>query len=137
MYDRNSGNTRESLLGVTYDPSIDPLYSSTEHKSTQFLRSSINNHRWFGLLSTYNYQANKEYNFSGGIDLRHYTGQHYREVYDLLGGDYYVANDNVAARDSSAVIRKGDKFSYHNDGLVKWVGLFNKWNILLEIGLPL
>lgn len=126
MYDLNSGNTRESLLGITYDPSIDPLYSSSEHKSTRFLRSSINNHRWFGLLSTYNYQANKEYNFSGGIDLRHYTGEHYREVYDLLGGDYYVANDNVAARDSSAVIREGDKFSYHNDGLVKWVGLFQQ-----------
>ena len=78
------------------------------------------------LLSTYNYQANKEYNFSGGVDLRHYTGEHYREVYDLLGGDYYVANDNVAARDSSAVIREGDKFSYHNDGLVKWVGLFQQ-----------
>ena len=126
MYDRNSGNTRESLLGFTYDPSIDPLYSSTERKSTQFLRSSINNHRWFGLLSTYNYQANKEYTFSGGVDLRHYTGEHYREVYDLLGGDYYVANENVAARDSSAVIRKGDKFAYHNDGLVKWLGLFQQ-----------
>ena len=126
MYDRNSGNTRESLLGFTYDPSIDPSYSSTERKSTQFLRSSINNHRWFGLLSTYNYQANNEYTFSGGVDLRHYTGEHYREVYDLLGGDYYVANDNVAARDSSAIIRKGDKFAYHNDGLVKWLGLFQQ-----------
>ncbi len=126
MYDRNSGNTRESLLGFIYDPSIDPSYSNTEHKSTQFLRASINNHRWFGLLSTYNYQPNKEYNFSGGIDLRHYTGEHYREVYDLLGGDYYVANENVAARDSSAVIRKGDKFAYHNDGLVKWLGLFQQ-----------
>ena len=126
MYDRNSGNTRESLLGFTYDPSIDPSYSSTERKSTQFLRSSINNHRWFGLLSTYNYQANNEYTFSGGFDLRHYTGEHYREVYDLLGGDYYVANDNVAARDSSAIIRKGDKFAYHNDGLVKWLGLFQQ-----------
>ena len=126
MYDRNSGNTRESLLGFTYDPSIDPSYSSMERKSTQFLRSSINNHRWFGLLSTYNYQANNEYTFSGGADLRHYTGEHYREVYDLLGGDYYVANDNVAARDSSAVIRKGDKFAYHNDGLVRWLGLFQQ-----------
>lgn len=126
IYDRNSGNTRESLLGFTYDPSIDPLYSSTERKSTQFLRSSINNHRWFGLLSTYNYQANDEYTFSGGLDLRHYTGEHYREVYDLLGGDYYVANDNVAAQDSSAVIRKGDKFAYHNDGLVQWLGMFQQ-----------
>jgi len=123
IYDNNAGNTRHSFLG---DPSIDHNYSSTEHKSTQFIRSSINNHRWFGLLSTYNLEASKELTLSGGIDLRHYTGQHYREVYDLLGGDYYVANENVAASDSSAVIRKGDKYSYHNEGLVKWAGLFQQ-----------
>ena len=123
IYDTNSGNTRHPFLG---DLSIDQNYSSTEHKSSQFLRTSINNHRWFGLLSTYTYQANEEYTFSGGADLRHYTGEHYREVYDLLGGDYYVANDAVAASDSSAVIREGDRFSYHNDGLVKWAGLFQQ-----------
>ena len=123
IYDTNSGNTRHSFFG---DISIDPNYSTTEHKSTQFLRSAINNHRWFGLLSTYNYQPNKEYTFSGGLDLRHYTGEHYREVYDLLGGDYYVANEAVAASDSSSVIREGDKFSYHNDGLVKWGGIFQQ-----------
>jgi iron complex outermembrane receptor protein len=123
IYDNNAGNTRHSFLG---DPSIDHNYSSTEHKSSQFIRSSINNHRWFGLLSTYNHETSKELTLSGGIDLRHYTGQHYREVYDLLGGDYYVANENVSASDSTAVIRKGDKFSYHNDGLVKWAGLFQQ-----------
>ena len=53
IYDNNSGNTRDSFFG---DISIDPIYSTTEHKSSQFLRSSINNHRWYGLLSTYNYQ---------------------------------------------------------------------------------
>ena len=107
IYDINSGNTRNAIFGPPYDPSIDPNYSTTEHKTTQFIRSSINNHRWFGLLSTYNHETSEEITLSGGIDLRHYTGEHYREVYDLLGGDYYVANDNVAAADSSAVIRKG------------------------------
>lgn len=139
IYDNNAGNTRHPFLG---DVSIDPNYSTTEHKSTQFLRSSINNHRWFGLLSTYNYQPNDEYTFSGGIDLRHYTGEHYREVFDLLGGDYYVANNNVAATDSSAVIRQGDKFAYHNDGLVKWAGLFQQmeyktgnWSAFVNVSL--
>ena len=126
IYDINSGNTRNAIFGPPYDPSIDPNYSATEHKTTQFIRSSINNHRWFGLLSTYNHETSEEITLSGGIDLRHYTGEHYREVYDLLGGDYYVANDNVAAADSSAVIRKGDKYSYHNDGLVKWAGVFQQ-----------
>ena len=123
MYDNNSGNTRHPFLG---DLSIDPNYSSTEHKATQFIRSGINNHRWFGLLSTYNYESSKELTLSGGIDLRHYTGEHYREVYDLLGGDYYVANGDVAVSDSTSIVRKGDKYGYHNDGLVKWAGVFQQ-----------
>ncbi len=123
IFDNNAGNTRHPFLG---DPSIDLNYSATERKSSQFLRSSINNHRWFGLLSTYNLETSNELTLSGGIDLRHYTGQHYREVYDLLGGDYYVANENVAATDSTAVIREGDKYSYHNEGLVKWAGIFQQ-----------
>jgi len=126
IYDINSGNTRNSIFGAPYDPSIDPNYSATEHKSTQFIRSSINNHRWFGLLSTYNLESSDEITLSGGIDLRHYTGEHYREVHDLLGGDYYVANNEVAASDSSAVIQKGAKYSYHNDALVKWAGVFQQ-----------
>jgi len=127
IYDLNSGNTRNSIFGPPNDPSIDPSYSATEHKSTQFIRSSINNHRWFGLLSTYNYESNDKMTLSGGIDLRHYTGEHYREVHDLLGGDYYVApKDEVAASNSSSVIQKGDKYSFHNDGLVKWAGVFQQ-----------
>lgn len=122
IFDNNSGNTRHPFFG---DFSIDPLYSLTEHKSTQILRSSINNHKWFGLLTTYNYEFNENYTLSGGIDLRKYTGEHYREVYDLLGGDYFVSNE-IAAVDSNNILRKGDKFAYHNDGLVKWGGVFQQ-----------
>ena len=123
IYDLNSGNTIHPFLG---DLSIDPNYSETEHKSSRFLRSSINNHQWFGLLSTYNYQHNKKYTFSGGLDFRHYTGEHFQEVYDLLGGDYYVANDAVGASNSDPVIREGDKFNWHYNSIIKWAGLFQQ-----------
>jgi iron complex outermembrane receptor protein len=123
MYNNNSGNTRHPFFG---DLSIDLNYSATEHKSTQFIQSSINNHRWFGLLSTYNYESSEELTLSGGIDLRHYTAEHYKEAFDLLGGDYYIANGEVAASESSSLIRKGDKFGYHNDALIKWAGVFQQ-----------
>ena len=38
---------------------VDPNYSDTEHKSGNYLKSSINNHYWYGGLSTINYQANR------------------------------------------------------------------------------
>ena len=59
-----------------------------------YLKSSVNNHFWYGGLSTLNYILNDEISISGGLDLRYYKGQHYSEVYDLLGGDYTILTDN-------------------------------------------
>ncbi len=103
---------------------IDPLYSDTEKSSNTYLLSSINNHYWYGALSTMNYQMNDEFTLSGGIDLRYYKGEHYREVYDLLGGDYVVDSDNQLQ--TSQIKRVGDKVRYNNDGIVKWSGLFSQ-----------
>jgi len=97
-------------------------YSSSEQFSSSILRSSINNHIWYGYLSTLNYQLNDTLTFSGGVDLRYYKGEHYRIVYDLLGGDVYFDNNNM--NQSNNIKRQGDKIDYHNDGLVKWGGLF-------------
>ena len=63
-------------------------------KSSTYLGSSINNHFWYGLLSTMNYQLNENIEISGGLDLRSYKGEHYREIYDLLGGDYVIDESN-------------------------------------------
>ncbi|MDA9898398.1 TonB-dependent receptor, partial [Flavobacteriales bacterium] len=104
---------------------INPLYNSSERASDTYLLSSINNHYWYGALSTANYQIDEFYTFSGGIDLRYYKGQHYREVYDLLGGNYVVDEGNNLLQ-SSQIKRVGDKVGYHNDGLVKWSGMFSQ-----------
>lgn len=95
---------------------IDPTFSETENKATTILRSSINNHFWYGLLSTFNYSPDANFTYSGGIDMRSYKGEHYREVYDLLGGDYFT--------DGGEMLREGDKYDYHNDGQVRWGGMF-------------
>jgi outer membrane cobalamin receptor len=104
--------------------SLDPAYSTTERKSGNYLKSSINNHYWYGGLSTLNYQLSEEISLSGGLDLRYYKGQHYREIYDLLGGDYAIVNDD--ATQTSPVKREGDIVGYNNDGIVKWSGVFSQ-----------
>ena len=65
------------------------------------------------------------FTLSGGIDLRYYKGEHYREVYDLLGGDYAVDEGNNLLQESQ-IKRVGDRVGYHNDGVVKWSGLFSQ-----------
>lgn len=85
--------------------------------STNFLEASKNDHLWYGLLSTFNYKLNDVVDLAGGVDLRSYTGVHYREIYDYLGGDCIVLGaDNVK--------RKGDKIDYHDESTVRWGGLF-------------
>lgn len=101
---------------------IDLLYSDFKNKGNTYLRSSINNHFWYGGLSTFNYQLSDEAVISGGLDMRYYKGKHYREVYDLLGADYVIDEDNKTQ--DSQVKETGDIVGYHNDGIVKWAGIF-------------
>jgi iron complex outermembrane receptor protein len=108
--------------------SIDPLYSDVLRKSSTYLQLQRNEHAWFGFLSTASYQPNNRLNISGGIDLRDYTGIHYAEVYDLLGGDYAVDYEDkridYIANPLAAMKYKGDKVYYYYKGYVKWGGLF-------------
>ena len=107
-----------------FGPIIDDEFSDTEYKSGSYLKSSVNNHYWYGGLSTLNYQATDKLSLAGGIDMRYYKGEHYSEIYDLLGGDYAVSTDNI--NQLSAVKRVGDKIGYHNDAIVKWSGVFSQ-----------
>ena len=92
--------------------------------SETILRSSNNNHFWTGLLTNANYDFNDWLTFSGGIDFRYYKGKHYREVKDLLGGDYYLEEGDINNPNNAAFV--GDKVDYWNDGLVLWEGVFGQ-----------
>jgi iron complex outermembrane receptor protein len=127
-YDNNVGNNRfDNAFGQEIDVSIDRYFSDTEHKSSRILYAGVNNHNWFGGLSTFQYVANESWTYSGGIDARSYRGIHYREVYDLIGGDYYGSpTDEGDENTERGMLRVGDKFFYHNEGLVRWGGLFGQ-----------
>ena len=122
-YDENGQYNLQDAYDLN-STKIDALYSSIETQSTTYLRSSINNHFWYGALSTVNYSLTDKTTLSGGLDMRYYRGEHYREVYDLLGGDY--ALDGANGLQNSEMKNVGDKVGYHNDGLVKWGGVFSQ-----------
>lgn len=108
---------------------IDNGYSTTEHKSTNIIQSSVNNHQWYGLLSSLNYKIDSNFTAIFGVDGRYYKGVHYKEVYDLLGGDYYLNSSdqnqpNGMANLSYYMKRKGDKILTNYEGTVMWGGAF-------------
>jgi hypothetical protein len=117
----------DSAGQVDFQGMYDLNHNSEDGRSRGILRSSVNDHYWYGLLSTINHQISKSWEFAGGIDLRSYKGEHYMKVYDLLGGDYYLDNTNV---NTDSIVRyEDDKIRYHDIGLVRWAGLFGllKW----------
>jgi len=97
--------------------------TDTTGRSGAILRSSRNDHYWFGLLSTFNWEISGEWTLSGGLDLRTYRGEHFREVYDLLGGSFFLDNSNKN-RAWNEKLYQGDKILYNNDSKVRWGGLF-------------
>ncbi len=122
------------LIDITsiYDANairIDNAYSTTEHKSNNIIQSSVNNHEWYGILASLNYQIDSNLTAIFGIDGRYYKGVHYKQVYDLLGGDYYLNSSdqnqpNGLANLSYYKKRKGDKILTNYEGSVMWGGAF-------------
>lgn len=119
-----------------YDSNMDPI---NKGRSSGILRSSNNNHNWYGLLSTFTWEKNENWTISGGIDGRSYLGEHYGEVYDLLGGQYFL-NNSDKNRNPYEKLYVGDKIYYYNDAKVRWGGLFGqaewkkeKWSAFINL----
>ena len=144
LSDRDTTNGLYDIQGV-YDLNKTnySFPSETEHVSSNYLRAANNDHKWFGLLSTFNYKLSNSLTSMFGVDSRYYKGAHYQSVYDLIGGDYAIDANNenqpVGEGNSSYYMKRvGDKIAYHNDATVKWAGFFgqieykkDKWSSFL------
>ncbi|WP_271765563.1 TonB-dependent receptor [Aquimarina algiphila] len=71
--------------------------------SSYIRRSSVNNHNWYGLLSSLNIETVENWTFNVGFDARLYHGDHFRQVNDLLGLNGFTDNFNNANRPSDYV----------------------------------
>lgn len=109
----------------TSDQAIDPRYSKTLHKAKSILRNSVNQHYWYGYLGTLETKSMERFSLHTGLDLRYYQGEHWQEVRNLLGADYYFDTSDKTQTDTLSWMKKlGDKINYNNDGIVSWIGGF-------------
>lgn len=108
-------------------------YTSTTG-AKYIIRNSVNNHTWYGVLSTLNHNW-KNFDFTLGIDGRSYKGEHFREVRNLLGGafwkDTYAPTATVDGNASSYInvfqqTPVENRIAYDNDGLVDYYGTFGQ-----------
>ncbi len=97
------------------------------------LRNSTNNQWTVGAISKFNYEFSKNVKSAIGVDWRTASVDHFREVRDLLGGEYYVdlKADKVSPRSdfwsAEQTKRKlGDKVDYDFTNDINWMGFFGQ-----------
>ena len=104
-------------------------------------RASVNNHNWYGLLSNLSLDVADNWDVNIGFDGRTYTGDHFRQLNDLLGltsyqdnfgtdrpSDYSFTNeyeaDPWAALFSSA--GEEDRYQYDYSETINYLGGFGQ-----------
>jgi iron complex outermembrane receptor protein len=101
----------------------------TGAQSRQIIEARYNNHNWYGVISSFNYQLDPSTNLVAGVDLRDYTATHYGKVHNLLGGSFWLDTDVSSGLDNNMltpnrIARKGDKIRYNYDGVIRWGAVF-------------
>ena len=93
------------------------------HISSGILRNSRNDQWTLGAISKAYYKVSDNFKTSVGIDWRTASIDHYREVRDLLGGDYYVSTASQFWTTADQQRRHlGQKLNYFNTNTVDWLG---------------
>lgn len=149
-WDYLSTQNRDASREVTVPyPNGDPNTPSvTGFDSQYYLESRHNNHDWVGVVSNFTKTINR-LRIRGGIDLRLYRGEHYAEVFDLMGGDFILQQNRFGDAynqldTENAIARQGDKTNYFYDGIVNWYSVFgqaeytkDKWDLFASATLTL
>ena len=114
--------------GRDYDATI--LRNSTEnwvdgygYQSAGVLRGSRNNQYTYGIMSKLDWDLSESTKLTFGLDVRTAEVEHYRQVYDLLGGDvYYNSSNENWTTDQEKYRTLGDKIQYDNTNTIDWQG---------------
>ena len=116
-----------------YDATI--LRNSTDnwvdgygYQSAGVLRGSRNNQSTYGIMSKLDMEMNDTTSMTFGLDIRTAKVEHYRQVYDLLGGDFFYNSSNPNWTEEERHRTLGDKLYYDNTNTVDWLGGYAQVN---------
>ncbi|MRI63212.1 TonB-dependent receptor [Ornithobacterium rhinotracheale] len=112
------------------------------YKKGLLMRSSVNNHQWYGMVYNFESKINDNWSMNLGFDLRSYTGLHFRQITDFLGLKGY--NDSDPKRAAGAnVIRneypytpwkaltnyapEDQRLNWDYNEKIRYAGVFGQW----------
>lgn len=141
------GSRNQENGTISWDAIFD--YNSTHNTdgigtgSDNFIiRSSVNNHQWYGLVSNFNHKFKKHFEFNVGIDGRAYTGTHFQQANNFLGlsgitdnistnvNGTHTATKNYNINPWSSLFRnvsRGQRLSFDYDETIQYIGAFGQF----------
>ncbi len=137
---------------TTTDPetglkNFDEAYTKNQASETgdaaYAIRSSVNNHQWYGLVTNFNHKFSDELSFNIGADLRSYKGEHFRQMVNLMGADFEEDATRTRVRDPKAHLsatfstnpwkalnkfakNPGEKYGYDYSERINYMGAFTQ-----------
>ncbi|GAA4116696.1 TonB-dependent receptor [Aquimarina addita] len=120
----SSNRVRNDIGQIDFDQIVENNIATSDSNGfgnfgdSYIRRSSVNNHNWYGLLSSLNIELEENWTFNLGFDGRLYKGDHFRQVNNLLGLTGFVDNFNNDQRPDDYVFTE----TYEAD---PWASLFN------------
>ena len=98
------------------------------YESRGILRGSRNNQSTVGVVSKLDMEVSDTVSMTFGVDIRTAKVEHYREVYNLLGGDFYMDSSNPNWNADEQRRGLGDKVFYDYTNTVDWLGGYAQVN---------
>ncbi|WP_417884731.1 TonB-dependent receptor [Zunongwangia sp.] len=111
---------------IDFDKIVDENRALGTLGASDMVYASNNSHQWYGILSTFKNRTTDKLTLSGGIDGRYYVGSHWYEITDLLGGDYWLNDNNPNDINANQALQVGDTFGKDYDGKVIRGGVFGQ-----------
>lgn len=92
---RINADDRDENGLVKFDGYVQKNLEDPNGQAKNVLWSDVNNHKWFGIVSNYNRDLGSNFSLNAGFDLRTYKGTHFKQINDLMGGQYFQDKGNV------------------------------------------
>ncbi len=133
-YFANSKNlyTLENVDGISGN-------NITGNRSKYIIADGVKNEKNLILNSILKHEVNENIYLVSGIDIDFYKGDHYNELEDLLGGDFWVDVDKFAERDfedismaqsdlnhPNRIVKEGDIFGYHYEANIRNADIYTQ-----------
>lgn len=96
--------------------------------NSYLIRSSVNNHAWYGLVSNLKHKISENLVFNAGLDLRTYDGTHFRQVENFLGLTNFTDSRNLRDNTHQTTSTTASNLVTENVPAAPWKALFNTTN---------